>query len=41
MDPNAYVVPTYQPGVMPGTFASTIPSKQLDVLVAYLAANTH
>jgi cytochrome c oxidase subunit 2 len=41
VDPNAYIVPTYQPGVMPGTFASTIPPKQLDVLVAYLAANTH
>lgn len=39
--PNAYVVPGYQPGVMPQTFGTTIPKSQLDALVHYLAQNTH
>jgi len=40
VDPNAYIAKGYQPGVMPGTFASTIPASQLNALVAYIAANT-
>jgi cytochrome c oxidase subunit 2 len=39
--PNAYIVPGYQPGVMPQTFGSTIPKSQLDALVHYLAQNTN
>jgi cytochrome c551/c552 len=35
VDPNAYVAPGYQKGVMPGTFAS-LPPAQLDALVKYL-----
>jgi cytochrome c oxidase subunit 2 len=37
-DPNKYVAPSYQPGVMP-PFATTIPADKLDALVQYLAAN--
>jgi cytochrome c oxidase subunit 2 len=40
-DPNAYVAPGYQPGVMPPSFGSTIPKGQLHQLVQYLAQNTH
>ena len=35
VDPNAYVEPGYQKGVMPETF-STLPKQQLDALVKYL-----
>jgi cytochrome c oxidase subunit II len=40
VDPNAYIAKGYQPGVMPGTFAHTIPAGQLNALVAYIAAHT-
>jgi cytochrome c oxidase subunit 2 len=40
-DPNAYIAPGYQPGVMPPTFGQTIPKDQLDALVQYLAQNTN
>jgi cytochrome c oxidase subunit II len=40
VDPNAYIVPGYQPGVMPPSFGTTIPASQINVLVAYLAAHT-
>lgn len=36
VDPNAYVAPGYQRGVMPQTFSS-LPKQQLDALVKYLA----
>jgi cytochrome c oxidase subunit II len=36
-DPNKYVEPGYQPGVMPPSFAQTIPADKLDALVQYLA----
>ena len=36
VDPNAYIAPGYQPGVMPGTFESTLSDEQLDALVQYL-----
>jgi cytochrome c oxidase subunit II len=40
VDPNAVIAKGYQPGVMPGTFGTTIPATQLNALVAYIAANT-
>jgi cytochrome c oxidase subunit II len=40
VDPNAYVVPGYPSGVMPDTFAHTIPADQLKELVAYLQTGT-
>jgi cytochrome c oxidase subunit 2 len=40
VDPNAYIAKGYQPGVMPGTFGTTIPHQQLNVLVAFIAAHT-
>ncbi len=40
VDPNAVIAKGFQPGVMPGTFGSTIPPRQLNALVAYIAANT-
>jgi cytochrome c oxidase subunit 2 len=39
VDPNAYIAPGYQPGVMPPTFKSSIPPDKLDQLVQYLASN--
>jgi cytochrome c oxidase subunit II len=36
VDPNAYVVPGYHAGVMPGTFGQSLSSPQIDALVAYL-----
>ena len=36
VNPNAYVEPGFQPGVMPETFKS-LPKAQLDALVSYLA----
>jgi cytochrome c oxidase subunit 2 len=41
VDPNAYVTPGYQPGVMPGTFDQSMTSDQIDALVDFLAKNTH
>jgi mono/diheme cytochrome c family protein len=35
VNPNAFVVPGYQPGVMPQTFKD-LPTDQIDALVAYL-----
>jgi cytochrome c oxidase subunit 2 len=40
IDPNAYIAPGYQPGVMPTTFGHTIPKSSINVLVQYLAQNT-
>jgi cytochrome c oxidase subunit 2 len=36
VDPNAYVVPGYKPGVMPPNFGQTLSSQQIDALVAYV-----
>jgi cytochrome c oxidase subunit II len=36
VNPNAYVEPGFQPGIMPGTF-KTLPKAQLDALVAFLS----
>jgi cytochrome c oxidase subunit 2 len=36
VDPNAYVVPGYHAGVMPGTFGQSLSGPQIDALVAYL-----
>ena len=41
VDPNKYVAPGYQPGVMPPNFAQTIPADKLDQLVQYLAEHTN
>ena len=35
-DPNAYLAPGYQGGVMPGTFAKTLKPEEIDALVQYL-----
>ena len=35
VNPNAFVVSGYQPGVMPGTFGS-LPPADIDALVQYL-----
>ena len=41
VDPNAYIAPGYQPGVMPGSYNHTIvPHTNIEVLVQYLAKNT-
>jgi cytochrome c oxidase subunit 2 len=40
VDPNKYVAPGYQPGVMPPNFATSIPPDKLDQLVQYLVQNT-
>ncbi len=40
VDPNGYVAPGYQPNVMPGTFAQSIPKDKLDELVQYLVTNS-
>ena len=41
VDPNKYIAPGYQPGVMPPNFGTTIPADKLDQLVHYLLENTH
>ena len=41
VDPNAYIAPGYQPGVMPPNFGTTIPADKLDQLVQYLLEHTH
>jgi cytochrome c oxidase subunit 2 len=35
-EPNAYLAPGYQGGVMPGTFAKTLKPEEIDALVQYL-----
>jgi len=40
VDPNKYVQPGYQKGVMPDTFAS-LPKSTIDALVAFLAASAN
>jgi cytochrome c oxidase subunit 2 len=37
VDPNAYIAKGYAPGIMPTGFGSSLSSKQLDDLVAFLA----
>ncbi|MEI8104548.1 MAG: cytochrome c oxidase subunit II [Actinomycetes bacterium] len=36
VDPNGYLEPTYQAGLMPANYGTTIPSDQIDQLVQYL-----
>jgi mono/diheme cytochrome c family protein len=36
VNPGAYIVPNYPSGVMPATYAETIPPEDLANLVAYL-----
>jgi cytochrome c551/c552 len=40
VDPNKYIAPGYQPGVMPPNFGQSIPADKLDQLVQYLAEHT-
>ena len=40
VDPSAYLAPGYQAGVMPASFAQTIPPDKLNELVQYLATNS-
>jgi cytochrome c oxidase subunit 2 len=37
VDPNAFVVEGYQPGVMPETFGESLSTDELDALVAYVS----
>jgi cytochrome c oxidase subunit II len=39
VDPNAYVVPGYQKGVMPETYGQSLTAEQIDGLVAYLTGS--
>jgi cytochrome c oxidase subunit II len=39
VNPDAYIAPGYQKGVMPPNFGTQIPAKELDSLVQYLAQN--
>jgi cytochrome c oxidase subunit 2 len=39
VDPNAYVVPGYQKGVMPETYGQSLTAQQIDGLVAYLTGS--
>jgi cytochrome c oxidase subunit II len=40
VDPNAYIVPGFQKGVMPGSFSQTLSAQQIDALVNYLTGKT-
>jgi cytochrome c oxidase subunit II len=39
VDPDAYIVPGYQKGVMPTTFGQSLSAPQVDALVAYLTGS--
>jgi cytochrome c551/c552 len=39
VDPNAYITPGYQPGVMPGTFGTTMTATQINALTAFIASH--
>jgi cytochrome c oxidase subunit II len=39
-DPNSYIEPGYQQGIMPASFESSIPAAKITQLVQYLANNT-
>jgi cytochrome c oxidase subunit 2 len=39
VDPNAYIVPGYQKGVMPTTFGQSLSAQQIDSLVKYLTGS--
>jgi cytochrome c oxidase subunit 2 len=39
IDPNSYIQPGFQPGVMPADFVSSIPAAKIRQLVQYLAAH--
>jgi len=40
VDPNAYIVPGFQKGVMPTTFGQSLSGQQIDALVKYLTGTT-
>ena len=39
-DPRTYIAPGYSGGIMPANFGSSLTSKQIDDLVAFISANT-
>ena len=39
VDPNAYITPGYQPGVMPGNFGTTMTATQINALTAFIASH--
>jgi cytochrome c oxidase subunit II len=39
VDPDAYIVPGYQKGVMPTTFGQSLSAQQVDALVSYLTGS--
>ncbi len=41
IDPNAYIAPGYQSGVMPTSFGNTMSATEINTLVHYLAAHTN
>jgi len=41
VDPNAYITPGYQPGVMPSSFGNSMSATEINTLVHYLAAHTN
>jgi cytochrome c oxidase subunit 2 len=41
VQPDAVIAKGYQPGVMPGTFGTTMTATEINALVAYLAQNTN
>ena len=41
VDPNAYIAPGYQKGIMPENFKSALSPKQLNDLVAFVYKSTH
>jgi cytochrome c551/c552 len=36
VDPNAYIAPGFQKGIMPGTFGQTLSAAKIDALVSYI-----
>jgi cytochrome c551/c552 len=36
VDPNAYIAPGFQKGIMPGTFAKTLSAAKIDALVSFI-----
>jgi cytochrome c2 len=38
VDPNAYIVPGFPKGIMPGNFGTSLTAKQIDDLIAFVAS---
>jgi cytochrome c oxidase subunit 2 len=39
VNPNAFITPGYQPGVMPGNFGTTMTATQINALATFIASN--